>query len=489
MRWWAGKKTSHKELLEKNEKLRKISAEQQKRIDMLEHENTEHNKHIENFKQLLLQLQTENEELRQRLEKGNPDPPSTPSGMKPVYKKPNKKRGRKKPGRKKGHPGTRRPKPDRVDETVDHELTHCPDCSGSLPENPSEIRTRYTEDIPPVHTTVTEHRIHRYWCACCSKIVEPPIDAALPRMQIGIRLLIMTAFMHYFMGVTISNIRTWMSTFASFEISPGGLTSAWKRLAGWLSPLYEQIAQQVRSSEVLHADETGWRVAGRTWWLWCFTNIRLVYYIIAPSRGSPVVAAVLGEMFPGILVSDFFGAYNLICAAEKQRCLAHLFRELKKVLEKNNSHEWVAFCKKLKRLLHDAMRLSKRGGAMPTAEFAGRRTRLTLRLEALYSVDYTDQDCRRLAKRLSRHKDEIFTFVDHPDVPADNNHAERQIRPPVIIRKNSYCNRSVEGAETQAILMSLFRTLHLRDLDAVETLCASIKSSLTSGELLPLPQT
>jgi len=335
------------------EKLLATVAEQQKHIGQLENKNAE-------LTAANAMLKARIAELEKRLEKDTPPPPSTPSGMTPPYKKPNKKRGRKKPGRKKGHPGARRAAPERVDETVEHTTDRCPDCGGPLPEESSETRTRYTEDIPPVQTIITQHIIHRYWCARCGKMVEPPVDAALPRMQIGIRLLIMTAYMHYFMGVTISNIRTWMSTFASFEISAGGLSAAWKRLAQWLMPQYEQIAREARRSEVLHVDETGWRVAGRTWWLWCFTNIRLVYYTIAPCRGSPVVAAVLGELFPGILVSDFFGANNRVAAAAKQRCLVHLFRELKKVLEKNRNAEWAAFCKKLKRLLRDAMRLSER---------------------------------------------------------------------------------------------------------------------------------
>ena len=79
----------------------------------------------------------------------------------------------------------------------------------------------------------------------------------------------------------------------------------------------------------------------------------------------------------------------------------------------------------------------------------------------------------------------MFVFVDNPSVSADNNHTERRIRPAVIMRKNSYCNRSDAGAQTQAVLMSLFRTLRLRGLDAVETLCDSIKSSLISGRPPP----
>ena len=449
---------------EEYKKLLDIVAEMQKHIALLEQENAE---------------------LKKLLGKDKP-PPSTPSAMIPTYKKPPANNRKKKPGQKEGHPGTRRIVPDRIDETVEHTLENCPECGGPL-NKPVETRSRVIEDIPPVQVVVTEHIIHRYYCPCCKKIVEPPVDAALPKMQIGTRTLVFSVFLHYFLGVPISGIQKLLSTFCSFKISPGGLTSAWTRLAHLLKPLHEQLRREASESDVLHADETGWRVVGKTWWLWCFTNSNIVYYTIAKGRGSPVVADVLGKFFNGTLVCDFFGAYNLIVAAAKQRCLVHLFRELKKVLEKNTSTEWKSFCKLLKRILHDAMRLSEREDSLSPKDFKRKRSLLDTRITQLCSGLYIDKDCRRLVKRLSRCKDELFVFVDNKFVAPDNNHAERQIRPAVNMRKNSYGNRSFQGAETQAVLMSLFRTLHLRGLDPVETLCSLIKVSLTTGSLPPLP--
>jgi len=471
MKLWPRTKQAKIVPYEEYKKLLDMVAEQQKRIERLEEENRI--------------LRAENAELKKLLGKDAP-PPSTPSAMIPPYKKPPARGRKKKPGRKVGHAGTRRLTPDKIDEMVEHALESCPECGGALGE-PVGLRTRITEDIPPVQVVVTEHIIHRYYCSCCDKIVEPPIDAALPKMQIGVRVLVFTVFLHYFLGVPISGVQKLLSTFCSFKISAGGLTAAWARLARLLKPLYEELRREAASSDVLHADETGWRVAGKTWWLWCFTNARIVYYTIAKSRGSPVVAEVLGKLFNGTLVCDFFGAYNLIEAAAKQRCLVHLFRELKKVLEKNTSAEWKAFCKLLKRILHDAMRLSERRDTTSPEDFKNRRTLLGARLAQLCSGDWADKDCRRLVKRLSRCKDELFVFVDNPSVTADNNHAERQIRPAVNMRKNSYGNRSEQGAETQAVLMSLFRTLHIRSLDPVETIYSLVKTFLATGSLPPLP--
>lgn len=91
------------------------------------------------------------------------------------------------------------------------------------------------------------------------------------------------------------------------------------------------------------------------------------------------------------------------------------------------------------------------------------------RLCALADDTYQDADARRLAKRLDHHRDGIFTFPEHPHVPRENNFAERQIRPAVILRKNSQSNRSECGAATQAVLMSVFRPPRLRGLDPINT--------------------
>jgi transposase len=98
-----------------------------------------------------------------------------------------------------------------------------------------------------------------------------------------------------------------------------------------------------------------------------------------------------------------------------------------------------------------------------------------------------DPDARRLTRRLCRYAEYIFTFLDYPYVPHDNNFGERQIRPAVILRKNSQSNRSDRGAATQAVLMSVYRTLKLRGLNPTKTIADALKTSLTTGQLPPLP--
>ena len=147
---------------------------------------------------------------------------------------------------------------------------------------------------------------------------------------------------------------------------------------------------------------------------------------------------------------------------------------------------WPAFAKKLRRLLGDAIRLKKRED-VPAEEYASRRARLTARLDELIATAWEDKDAKRLIKRLRRHRDELFTFLDEPEVPFDNNHAERAIRPAVMIRKNSFGNRSDRGADTQAVLMSVYRTLQQRGHAPLRTVVDALTTYLKTGKLPPLP--
>ncbi len=186
------------------------------------------------------------------------------------------------------------------------------------------------------------------------------------------------------------------------------------------------------------------------------------------------------------MITDFWAAYDSVEAADRQKCIPHLLRELEKVDLRNDSAEWRAFAKKLRRLLRDGMRLRKRPDFTPK-RYQSRIDRLNRRVGELAQEEHADSDTRRLTKRLRRYAEYIFTFLDYPYVTADNNFGERQIRPAVILRKNSQSNRSDHGAATQAVLMSVYRTLRLRSLDPTKTIVNALKTYLTTGQLPTLP--
>lgn len=413
--------------------------------------------------------------------------PSTPSGMVPVYEKPTLPTRGKKPGRKAGHAGARRAIPVRIDERETHRAAACPSCGGRLNRR-SQTRTRIVEDIPQgIEPVVTEHTIHRDWCPRCRQHVEPIVLTALPRSTLGNRVLSLSAWLHYGLGNTLSQVVDVFNYHLQLKLTKGGLVQQWYRLQEALFPWYEQIRAEAMDSAVLHADETGWRVDGKTHWLWCFTTQRLTYYLIDRRRGSPVLAEFFKDEFDGTLVSDFWGAYNFVQCAARQTCLAHLLRDLKYVEQyQRPGKNWPAFAKKLRRLLADAIRLHKHEDRGDES-FDSRRARLHARLVELIATDWEDVQARRLIKRLRRHQHDLFTFLEQPGVPFDNNHAERAIRPAVIIRKNSYANRSHRGADAQAVLMSIYRTLKQRGHDPMSTINDALTTYLATGKLPRLP--
>src|SRR3954453_23370688 len=345
--------------------------------------------------------------------------PTTPSAMIPPYLKPKADGRRKRPGRKHGHPGSRRP-PSEPNRRVDHRLESCPDCHGTL-TRANQTPRRLTEEIPQAITpVVTEHTIHRDWCPHCQKAVEPVVTDALPGATLGNRTLVLSAWLHYGLGNTLSQIVAVFNHHLMFKVTPGGLIQMWYRLRAILFAWCLEIQAQALDSAVLHGDETGWRVDGKTHWLRCFATTDLTYFMIDRSRGSPALAEFFKTEFAGTLVTDFWGAYNAVACARKQRCLVHLLRELKTVDKYGRpGPNWPAFAKKLRRLLGDAIRLKKREG-VPVPEYDSRRARLTARLDELIASEWEDKDARRLIKRLRRHRDELFTFLDEPEVPFDN---------------------------------------------------------------------
>ena len=417
--------------------------------------------------------------------RGKVDLLSKPSAMIPAYEKPNQKEKRKKkPGRKAGFEGTSRSTPTRVDKVEPHYIEKCPECGTEVTQEKTP-RVRFVEDLPKDSSSeVTKHEIYRGWCSKCRKKVEPVVAEALPNSQIGLRLIAFTAWLHYSLGTTISQVMAVLNFHLCIKLTCGALTTAWQRLGAILEPWYNQIGEQIKGGKIIHCDETSWRVDGNTHWVWCLANETRTYYMIERSRGSPALLKFFTEAFEGTLVTDFWGAYNKVTVAARQMCLAHLLRELSDTRKyKSPSSDWPKFEKSLKRLLRDAIRLVPKKDELPEERYKSRSDRLSARLRLMLEKKWTDPNAQRLVKRLVRHEEHLFTFVSSEGVPSDNNHAEREIRSAVVMRKNSYGNRSLQGAKTQAILMTIFRTLAKTKQNPIDTIVAALRQYVITGVL------
>ncbi len=424
----------------------------------------------------------------------------TPSSAVPPYAKENmaaagakSKSRRRKRGGQPGHAGRTReplPEPDRVRE---HQLPRCPDCQGKL-KRTGETRRRRSEDIPEdLKPVITEDVLHRDYCPQCRKRVEPKLPDVLPHCTLGNRTLVLSALLHFLQGLTISQVVDTFNFHLRMKVTPGGLVQMWHRLADLLFCWYEQIQRESLQSATLHADETGWRVGGTTHWLWCFASTDSVFYLIDRSRGSPALLKFFTTAFEGTLITDFWSPYDAVVCADKQKCWPHLLRDVAKVDERSTderspeAQEWKSFSRRLVSVYRAAKKLHPQRGTLNEDEYDMAAVGLEARLAKLAGESWQHPDANRLSKRLAKYGDELLTFLWYDDVPSDNNAGERAIRPAVMIRKNSYCNHSDRGALTQSVLMSVFRTLRLRNHQPLDTLLAALSEYSKTGNIPPLP--
>ena len=219
----------------------------------------------------------------------------------------------------------------------------------------------------------------------------------------------------------------------------------------------EALLEAIRGSPALNIDETGWRTSGVNDHLWVFTDKFHTYYRIIHSRASQVAKDALGEDYNGIINSDFYSAYSPL-PYRKQKCHTHWGRLFHEAGKQNNSGEFWWLKRKVDRLRHDSERLKANREKYTPAVFQRRLQQLKLRALELDDIEFTDPDSIRLANLTVSHAQELFTFVDHPEVDCTNNLAERKIRPNVVIRKISSGNRSRKGADAHETLMSLVVT-------------------------------
>lgn len=386
----------------------------------------------------------------------------------------------KRPGRKKGKgrfASRRRPAPAEVAETKKEALTCCPECKGELTQR--REHEQFVVDIPPVEPVVTRYVTESGYCAHCQERVRSRHPEQISEASgaagvvIGPRAKALAADMKHRFGVSYGKVCGLLEDAFGLQVTRSGWYQADVRLARKAQPVYEELMEALRESAVVHADETGWRIGTLSAWLWVFTNQETTVYTIRRSRGHEVVLDILGTEFTGILNTDCFLAYDAKALGDwlKQKCVGHLLRNLSEI-EVSKTRGAVRFARNVTQLLRDALQLKAEKPDLPAATFVERAAALEERLDQLSHERrrFTDPDNARFAKRLRKHREHLLRFLYVEELDATNNQAERQLRPAVITRKTTGCNRTDEGAETHAILSSVLTTCHQRNVPILDFL-------------------
>jgi hypothetical protein len=262
-------------------------------------------------------------------------------------------------------------------------------------------------------------------------------------------------------------------TLTGLVVASAALVRSGHRLRRLAQPSYDRLVEAARHSSVQHVDETGWKIGGRSAWLWVFADAHATLYRIRQSRGHEVVVEVLGEDYKGVLVSDCFLAYDPLNFT-KSKCSAQLLKRCSEI-EQSKSRGAVRFSRQVAALLRRAMALKRHRGTISEHGYAVFRGKVHAELDHLLAVTYTDPDNARLAKLLRKHRDSVLRFLYHDGVDATNNLAERASRPAVIARKLSAGNQTEEGAETHAVLASVFWTHRRQGGDILEAMITLLR--------------
>jgi hypothetical protein len=401
-------------------------------------------------------LRRENAELREKLEAAER------AAMRQIapFRVPPEKRSTapRPPGRKRGHRGAVRPQPDRIDEIVEAPMAGCPRCGravvGCRPVH------QFIEDIPKPRSHVLQITTYVARCPSCGPVrTRHPRQMSSARgaaaVQVGPNALAIAIDLNKRLGMPMRKTCDVLQEHFGLRLTPGGLVHAEARLADRLEPAYAQIRRWLRASPNVCSDETGWWVNGPGYWLWVFTSPRGTLFRVDSKRRTSVVSEVLGRRFRGILSSDCLNVYDKV-KGPQHKCYAHHLRAIRKATE--NPLGETESLHDLRLLLQTAIALGKTRDEIGPLEYERHLIALEKRADELLVKATADPAAERVAHRLLRQRDHLFTFLKYPGVEPTNNAAERALRPAVVARKMSCGNRTDRGRRTWQILASVSAT-------------------------------
>jgi transposase len=376
---------------------------------------------------------------------------------------------KKKRGAPIGHPGWVRPKPEHIDRTVHVPApTICPHCQSENLRPMKETTEHVQEDIViQPRTLVTCYRHRQAFCPRCNRSVVQAAEGELLNAPIGPVAKSVAIYLRYRIGISYRKTTELFRELFGLEFVPASALGFDRKAVTQGEPIYEDLREKIRASDVLHADETSWRSDGVGHYVWFAGNQRLALFHIDRHRSAEVAKSIFGENFDGTLIRDRYAAYNGI-GLDWQVCIAHISTKAKEI---KNEHALlpptekdattVSFCDRLidlcSRLCHTGQKL--KSGDIPRNEAAKFEKRFVRELNTLCKQTLRFKPAETLRTYLAGPDQKfLFTFLRRPGVPPTNNHAEQSLRHLVIFRKICFGSRSQSGLKTHSILPSLVQT-------------------------------
>lgn len=405
------------------------------------------------------ELEKENEDLRSSLS-GGENAPAVPNWVKPNRKE---RRAAERKKRKKSFV-RRRETPARI---MEHAHENCPDC-GRVLTGGTVKRVRQVIDIPIVPAEVIEHRYIARRCGYCGKVHTPRADLSdqvVGKHRVGVNLMSLIGYLSTAGRMTKRTIQGYLTAVYGLHLGLGEVSEILHTIAESGKEEMKGLLRLVRGSPYINADETGWREAGMNGYIWTFSTKDVRYFLYRRSRAGDIPKETIGDDYEGCVVTDCYAGYNGVLA-DRQVCWTHILRDMHKLKERNPENAEVFWwAEAVKGVYERAKEYRHKRAEARRVERKFFEEEIRMLAEGYVGVSCPQQG---MAKRLIDHLEELFVFVEYPEVPSENNGAERALRPCVIMRKVCGGTRSEKGSETKMTLLSLFGTWHIRGLDMLD---------------------
>ena len=415
-------------------------------------------------------------------------PSANPIGVGPPVKK--QPTGRR-PGGQVGHAGkTRTLLPqDQVDHVAEHRPASCGHCHAAIdPQSPGEVAGRHqVAELPPRAVLISEHRSLACRCGRCGQVTRGTIPHDVAASCTGPRLGAAVALFGASLKGSRRAVAGMMAEVLGCPMALGSVCAREKELCGALAGPYDQLVAAAARSKVKYVDETGWKLKGKTRWLFVSADAGRAVFRVEKARTRPAFKALLGGGRPrGVFCTDRAGIYDVLPLQKRGLCWAHLKRDFVAAIERGgageaSAAEMLAVCREVFGLWHRFKeREVGRRGLEEGVEPLRRRMRTALEEGAACGQKKTAGLCRSLLKREAA----LWAFAKTPGLEPTNNLAERMLRPAVIWRKKSFGSSSEAGCRYVERVLSVLATLRQRGRPTLEYLADAI-GARRKGEAAP----
>ena len=386
---------------------------------------------------------------------------STPSSKIPIKENSTEEARRRIGGREKGHPGSGREAVDDPDEKIELPKPVCP--TTRLQLSNFQIRTRTITHVVPARSVTRRYTIYRAWCPACGCYHESQVPGVMPYFAFSNDLIAQVLVDHFGNGIPLGTLAR------RSNLKKAALSNMAHRVAGMLEGGLPKLLEEFRTASVKHADETTWSCDGKNGYAWGFFTPKASLYRFRATRGSVVAEEVFGDVpHTGVLGVDRYAVYGGAWKGAIQYCLEHYKRNVQDLLDAEPKRkEYKKYIPHFVELLKKAMKLRSR---FKGKEYNDASRRIRDEILEWISAPMKDGKLKGYFDYMSETRHRFFQWVDHPEVEAENNLAERRLRPLITARKVCFGSQSERGLRTRETLMSIIDSLKLRFDDPVKKL-------------------